>query len=581
MTLSGKQRLNLAATAALVTALAVSATLSVNHVASSAEDFAAQAKIEAKSSLESVETIDSNLQTMADRQARSLQRQEEVESNIASLGEQVATLAKEFAKISESMEETNRRVRIVALKGNQLNEVIGDSVESLEGIFVEMPETDARFELEDVYDELYDSQDLLQKEVVLSLENSSESIAVFAERLREVSSTITLLSEVAAKQVVEVKGVSDSIRKTSAGAKDGIVLSSKTVAIQRDILRQSENMQADLEKSMARSKNTLIWICVVSLLALAAVSWILSNSVVKSLVEMIADLSRGKKGVGESGETVSQISSSLAEGSMRLASVTEEISASVQEILSMSRSNMEQSEAAKGQSDTTLESTTNMVKSMDGLKNAMGEIHDSSSEIGGILKTIEEIAFQTNILALNAAVEAARAGEAGSGFAVVADEVRTLATRSSQAAQQTSAVVHRTQDLTDVGHEHCADAVQRLETVLEEMKSMRERCDSITTASSEQVIGIDQLAESVNMMEELAIQLNGDSKQASRASNNMDQQLTLLSDEIDLLAAMVGGASETPEVRKVNAESKTNPSEEFGGRLSESQENVSEVVWTN
>src|SRR5690606_32986476 len=106
---------------------------------------------------------------------------------------------------------------------------------------------------------------------------------------------------------------------------------------------------------------------------------------------------------------------------------------------------------------------------------AMREIQSSSDEIRKIIKTIDEIAFQTNILALNAAVEAARAGEAGMGFAVVADEVRALAQRSAQAAKETAAKIENAVTRTHQG----VALTSKVEQALNEIVSNSRRVDEL------------------------------------------------------------------------------------------------------
>lgn len=141
---------------------------------------------------------------------------------------------------------------------------------------------------------------------------------------------------------------------------------------------------------------------------------------------------------------------------------------------------------------------------MQELLEAVGEISSKSGEIGKIIKTIEDIAFQTNILALNAAVEAARAGEAGKGFAVVADEVRNLANKSGDAAKNTTVLIEESLKAIDHGRRIADEAARSLNQVVEGAEEIVNAVDAISKASEEQAeslgqvrTGVDQIAEVV------------------------------------------------------------------------------------
>jgi methyl-accepting chemotaxis protein len=137
-------------------------------------------------------------------------------------------------------------------------------------------------------------------------------------------------------------------------------------------------------------------------------------------------------------QQVATTSQSLAQGATEQASALEETAASMEEMASMTRQNAGTSERVSALMTEVASHVGVSNKALGDMQASMTNIQDSSGKISKIIKTIDEIAFQTNILALNAAVEAARAGEAGMGFAVVADEVRTLAHRSASAAEDTT-----------------------------------------------------------------------------------------------------------------------------------------------
>jgi methyl-accepting chemotaxis protein len=159
------------------------------------------------------------------------------------------------------------------------------------------------------------------------------------------------------------------------------------------------------------------------------------NQVLKRICETLA--AGAEQTAGAAGQ-VSSASQSLAESASEQAASLEETSSSLEEMSSMTKRNAETAGKVKGLGSEARKASDLGVTDMTALVGAMDAIKTSSADIAKIIKTIDEIAFQTNILALNAAGEAARAGEAGAGFAVVADEVRNLAQRCAQAAKETA-----------------------------------------------------------------------------------------------------------------------------------------------
>lgn len=222
------------------------------------------------------------------------------------------------------------------------------------------------------------------------------------------------------------------------------------------------------------------------------------------LSETLGHISRSAGQVTMSSGHIADSAQSLAGGNSEQASSVEELSATINELFSHVEANTRRTEAVNQRSVEMGGQLNQSNSQMQELLEAVGEISSKSGEIGKIIKTIEDIAFQTNILALNAAVEAARAGEAGKGFAVVADEVRNLANKSGDAAKNTTVLIEESLKAIDHGRRIADEAARSLNQVVEGAEEIVNAVDAISKASEEQAeslgqvrTGVDQIAEVV------------------------------------------------------------------------------------
>lgn len=204
-------------------------------------------------------------------------------------------------------------------------------------------------------------------------------------------------------------------------------------------------------------------------------------------------------------ERISSFAGEIAAGASQQAASIEETSASLEEVSSVTRSNAASAQEAKeltAKARLIAEQGSTEVQSMN---SAMSDIRESSESIANILKTIDEIAFQTNILALNAAVEAARAGDAGAGFAVVADEVRNLAQRSATAAQETGEKIERAISSSRRGVEISSEVATRLEDIFNINRTLDGIVADMADSSAKQNLGLDLISKAVSDIEEVSI----------------------------------------------------------------------------
>ena len=208
--------------------------------------------------------------------------------------------------------------------------------------------------------------------------------------------------------------------------------------------------------------------------------------------------------VSAGSDQVSAGAQALSQGATEQASSIEELAATINMISDQIKLNAVDAESASSQTNIAGSEMADANKKMIELVNAMGEISASSDETKKIIKTIEDIAFQTNILALNAAVEAARAGAAGKGFAVVADEVRNLASKSAEAAKQTSKLIDNAVAAIENGNtlvDEVAEKMTIVSDITNEISALNNRISEDSREAAESImqitVGIDQISEVV------------------------------------------------------------------------------------
>jgi methyl-accepting chemotaxis protein len=174
---------------------------------------------------------------------------------------------------------------------------------------------------------------------------------------------------------------------------------------------------------------------------------------------------------------------------------------------------------------------------------AMHDIKDSSSNIANIIKTLDEIAFQTNILALNAAVEAAREGESGAGFALVADEVRSLAHRSAEAASVTAEKIENSVKKSERGVELNERVAQNLKTIVEHTQQMDELVAQISDASIEQNRGVGLIRNSITNMDSVTQRNAAGAEETASSSKVLLVQSRTMENAIGDLVSVMNGTS--------------------------------------
>ena len=297
-----------------------------------------------------------------------------------------------------------------------------------------------------------------------------------------------------------------------------------------------------MERMASRFLLTVCCLIGFALVGTVVMSWMTRNIAIHKVRPITQNLAACAQDTWQAAREIAQSSLTLAEGTNQQSVSLKHISLSVGEMAGQTDANAANSSEARELSKKARISADAGQDDMERMTNAMQAIGQSSRDVAKILKTIDEIAFQTNILALNAAVEAARAGSVGAGFAVVADEVRNLAQRSASAARETADKIASSVTNSAIGLQVTEVVANRLTEIRQQSQAVDELVAKIAQSSTEQAHGISKINAALSEVENSTDTAAAMAEQTASAAEELNSQAQLLNENTHNIISLFGAS---------------------------------------
>ncbi len=395
------------------------------------------------------------------------------------------------------------------------------------------------------------------------LDRAGEDGQKTVETLKSVAAVPGLSSERAAEAqklssateqlLIEARATYGSVLINPAGMNAQTQEQLRGIAVRTDQLKTSlaktrgllskdlqNQLSAVAESSSKQRGIALILFAGTLILSAVVVSLTIRRSITGPVLRVIDGVQLAANGAANASQDMSECSQAVQHDAQEQAACIEETSASLAEISATAEQNATRAGEADGLMQQARDTVTNASQAMNDLTTSMELVSKSSNQVAGVLKSIDEIAFHTNILALNAAVEAARAGEAGAGFSVVADEVRALAQRAADAARNSADIIEKT--IADVGRGVglVSQAHNSFEQVSATIASGSEMVSQIAASSQEQARGVSHISQAISRIEKVTQNNAANAHRTAEVAAAMGDQVTATRKHLDQLVALVG-----------------------------------------
>jgi methyl-accepting chemotaxis protein len=355
--------------------------------------------------------------------------------------------------------------------------------------------------------------------VVIILLTAVVIITIISKTLRPLSGIVEAADKIAAGDVasVSLKRYDESTQNEIEILENSFIKMSDGIEHQTELLSAVAEGDYSVSVTVRSEKDTM-------------------NNAIKRMIsamnEVFTKLRHSAIDVGNGASNIADVSTQLANGSTEQAATVEEISAAIADITVKTKYNTEVAEKTAKLSENINETVVKGESQMQEMTAAMASINEASRSIEQVIKSIDDIAFQTNILALNAAVEAARAGEAGKGFAVVAGEVRNLASKSADAAKETNALIENSIKKAELGGKIVVETAGSLSEIKSGMAQSVSLVEEIAEASREQSIAISQINEAVSQVAQVVQTNSGGAEQCASSSEQLNLEVSTLNEII-------------------------------------------------